>query len=95
MVDRERESFPPGTSVVWRSRPNGEVGYVFGCRVLLDEPKVVAVVQSTGSPIMRRIAERGGPNGRSLIPGTWNGSRERHGSGHQPCGCIRSDAGMQ
>lgn len=77
MVDRERESFPPGTSVVWRSRPNGEVGYVFGCLVLIDEPEVVAVVQSTGSPIMRRIAERGGPNGRSLIPGTWNGSREQ------------------
>jgi hypothetical protein len=75
MVRRERERFASGRSVVWRSRPSGEVGYVFGCRVLLDEPEVVALVQSTGSPIMRRIAERGGPNGRSLIPGTWDGSR--------------------
>jgi Protein of unknown function (DUF402) len=69
------EPFPVGSSIVWRSRPDGDVGYVIGCRVLIDEPDVMAVVQPTGSPIMRRDAQRGGPNGRSFIPGTWDGSR--------------------
>jgi hypothetical protein len=69
------EPFPVGTAVVWRSRPDGDVGYVIGCRVLLDEPDVLAVVQPTGAPVMRRNARRGGPNGRSFIPGTWDGSR--------------------
>lgn len=41
----------------------------------MDGPDVAAVVQPTGSPIMRRIAQRGGPNDRSFIPGTWDGSR--------------------
>ena len=36
---------------------------------------MTALVQPTGSPIMRRNAQRGGPNGRSFIPGTWDGSR--------------------
>ena len=60
---------------MWRSRPDGDVGYVIGCRVLLDQDDVAAVVQPTGSPIMRRNAQRGGPNGRSFIPGTWDGTR--------------------
>lgn len=41
----------------------------------MDLADVAAVVQPTGSPIVRRIADRGGPNGRSYIPGTWDGSR--------------------
>jgi hypothetical protein len=69
------EPFATGSSVVWRSRPDGDVGYVIGCRVLRDDGDVAAVVQPTGSPIMRRSAQRGGPNGRSFIPGTWDGSR--------------------
>ncbi len=60
---------------MWRSRPDGDVGFVIGCHVLLDEPEMAALVQPTGSPIMRRNARRGGPNGRSFIPGTWDGSR--------------------
>ena len=69
------EPFPVGSSVVWRSRPDGDVGFVIGCRVLLDEPDMAALVQPTGTPVMRRNADRGGPNGRSFIPGTWDGSR--------------------
>lgn len=68
--------FAVGSDIVWRSRPGGDVGYAFGCRVLLDEDEVAAVVQPTGSTITRRIGERGGPQGRSLLPGTWDGSRE-------------------
>lgn len=80
-----RAPFPVGTPIVWRSRPNGDVGYIFGCRVLLDEPDVAAVVQPTGSPIMRRVAQRGGPNGRSFLPGTWDGSRRESRWDRPPC----------
>lgn len=52
------------------------MGYVFGCRVVVDDTDVMmAVLQPTGSPVVRRVAQRGGPNGRSFIPGTWDGSR--------------------
>lgn len=44
--------------------------------MLLDDDEVAAVVQPTGSTITRRVGERGGPQGRSLLPGTWDGSRE-------------------
>ncbi|MGQ0434517.1 MAG: DUF402 domain-containing protein [Microthrixaceae bacterium] len=77
--------FDVGSQIVWRSRPGGDVGYVFGCRVLLDEPEVAAVVQTTGSPIMRRIAQRGGPRGRSFVPGTWDGSRREVAWDQPPC----------
>jgi hypothetical protein len=79
------EPFTVGSEIVWRSRPGGEVGYVFGCRVLFDEPAVAAVVQATGSPIMRRIAQRGGPKGRTLLPGTWDGSRWESSWDRPPC----------
>jgi hypothetical protein len=38
------EPFAAGTPVVWRSRPNGAVGYVFGFRVLIDALDVKAVL---------------------------------------------------
>lgn len=79
------QPFAVGSPIVWRSRPGGDVGYVFGCRVLLDEPEVAAVVQPTGSPIIRRIAQRGGPNGRSFLPGIWNGSRQQSNWDRLPC----------
>lgn len=82
---RGDQPFSVGTDIVWRSRPGGDVGYVFGCRVLLDEPEVVAVIQPTGSPVMRRIAQRGGPKGRSFLPGTWDGSRRMVKWDRPPC----------
>lgn len=85
-VPRDRP-FDVGTEIAWRSRPGGDVGYTFACRVLLDDPEVAAVVQPTGSTIMRRIARRGGPRGRSFLPGTWDGSRDE-GSWKQPP-CVR------
>jgi hypothetical protein len=69
-----RSTFASGRPIVWRSRPGGAIGYVFGCRVLLDEPDALAVVQPTGAPVRRRLAALGGPNGRSLLPGTWTGA---------------------
>lgn len=67
--------FAAGSSVVWRSRPGGVVGYVCGCRVLLDEPGVIALLQPTGAPISRRGGTRAGPRGRSLPSREWDGSR--------------------
>lgn len=69
------EPFPVGTPVVWRSRPDGEVGFVFACRVLADDHDVIAVVQATGAQMSRRVGQRGGPRGRSLLTGTWDGAR--------------------
>jgi hypothetical protein len=69
------EPFAAGTEIVWRSRPKGEIGYVFGCRVLVDDPDMVAIVQPTGAPVVRRLGARGGPQGRTLLPDKWNGKR--------------------
>src|SRR5687768_15118107 len=71
------QPFAAGTPIVWRSRPDGDIGYVLACRVLVDDAEIVAVVQPTGAAISRRVAQRGGPNGRSFIPGTWNGERRQ------------------
>lgn len=79
------QPFERGAEIVWRSRPGGAVGYVFGCRVVLDEPDVAVVVQPKGSPISRRVAQRGGPNGRSLLPGSWDGSRQSSRWDRPPC----------
>ena len=73
-VDRS-EPFPVGASIVWRSRPGGDVGFVFGCLVLADDDETAAVVQPTGAPISTRKGRRGGPGGRSLLTGHWDGSR--------------------
>lgn len=69
--------FELGDEVVWRSRPGGDVGYVFACRVWVDDPSVKIIVQSSGSSVVHRVGQRGGPNGRSLLPGTWHGSRRQ------------------
>ena len=53
--------------------------------MLIDEPEIAAVVQPTGSTIMRRVAGRGGPQGRSFLPGTWDGSREERSWDRPPC----------
>ena len=58
---------------MWRSRPDRRIGFVFACRVLVDEPEVIAVVQPTGAPVARRVGVRGGPGGRAMVPGGWDG----------------------
>jgi len=74
--------FSYGAPIVWRSRPRGEVGFVFGCRVVLDNEDVASVVQQPGDPMVRRLGTRGGPQGRSLLSRGWNGERE-HGEWQQ------------
>lgn len=76
--------FEHGAPIVWRSRPGGEIGFVFGGRVVLDNDDVAAVVQQMGDPVVRRVGARGGPQGRSLLPGGWNGQREHSQWQHDP-----------
>ena len=59
---------------MWRSRPDGRIGFAFACTVLVDEPDVIAVVQPTGASVARRVGVRGGPGGRALVPGGWDGT---------------------
>ena len=68
------QSFSRGAAIVWRSRPDRGIGFVFACRVLADEPDRIAVVQPTGAPVARRVGRRGGPGGRAMVPGGWDGT---------------------
>jgi hypothetical protein len=65
-----------GSRVVWRSRPGGQIGYVFAALVIEDGPEVTALFQPTGAPCKRRSGRRGGVRGRQLLPGDWAGSHE-------------------
>lgn len=62
--------------MVWRGRPDEGVGYVIAGRALLDTPEVHAIVQPTGSQVARRVGRRGGPRGRSMLPGGWDGTHQ-------------------
>src|SRR5437870_4494895 len=55
-----------GAQVVWRSRPGGQVGFVFAAIVLEDCPNVTALFQPAGAPCKRRCGDRGGPSGRLM-----------------------------
>ena len=65
-----------GGQVVWRSRPGGKVGFVLAAIVLEDSPGVIALFQPTGGACKRRSGERGGPAGRQMLPGGWDGGHE-------------------
>lgn len=72
---RRLEPFPVGAPIVWRSRLDDGIGFVFACRVVADDNTVVALVQPTGATVSRREGRRGGPRGRSMLPDGWDGSR--------------------
>ena len=83
MAERATQ-FAVGSPVVWRSRPAGAVGYVCACRVVLDEPDVIALFQPTGAPVSPRIGTRAGPRGRSFGGRDWDGTRSIDTWGHPP-----------
>jgi hypothetical protein len=66
----------PGEHVVWRSRPQGQVGYVMPTTVVEDGPEVTVLFQPMGSVCKKRSGRRGGPDARSMLPGGWDGSYE-------------------
>lgn len=63
-----------GDHVIWRSRPQGQVGYVIPFIVIEDSESVIALYQVAGSVVKRRSGQRGGPRGRSMLPGGWDGN---------------------
>lgn len=65
-----------GDEVVWRSRPQGSVGYVFAAFVVEDADDAIALFQPAGGPCMRRVGVRGGPGGRQMVAGGWRGEHE-------------------
>lgn len=69
-------SFERGQSVLWRSRPQEAVGYVIAANVAHDDEDFSALWQPAGAPLRRRRGARGGPRGRGMLPGGWDGSHE-------------------
>lgn len=65
-----------GDSVVWRSRPQGQLGYVMPLMVVVDTAALTVLFQAPGSICKRRTGVCGGPRGRSLLPGEWHGRHE-------------------
>ena len=65
-----------GDEVVWRSRPDGTIGYVFAAIVVEDSEDVIALFQPAGAPCKRRTGARGGPGGRVMLPQGWDGGHE-------------------
>jgi hypothetical protein len=83
----------PGTSVVWRSRPGGRIGYTLSAWVVADTPVYTVLYQPAGSICMQRTGVRSGPNGRNLIA-WWDWDRATlevtHGHSDQPDPAGRS-----
>ncbi len=67
-----------GDHVIWRSRPQGEVGYVIPCTVVADTPRMSVLFQATGSICKKRTGQRGGPQGRNLIANGRSSSHQDH-----------------
>ena len=57
--------------VVWRSLPEGNVGYVFPATIVCDDDDVIGLFQHTGSICKKRTGKRGGGMTR----------RKKHASG--------------
>ena len=66
----------PGETVVWRSRPQGNVGYVIPMTVVVDEPRCTVLFQATGSVCKKRSGRRGGPGGRTMVSDGWDGRHD-------------------
>lgn len=59
--------------MVWRSRPQGQIGYTIPFTVIEDSAAVIALVQRDDSTCMKRTGAHGGPKGRSMLPDGWDG----------------------
>jgi hypothetical protein len=61
---------------VWRSVKDGIVKTARPMRVVRDDDELVALYLCPGTRYQRRTGVRGGPRGRSLLPGGWSGEYE-------------------
>lgn len=72
--------FDRGTSIVFREvvpeafggLPD-HPGLVYSAIVIADHPSAIVTFQPVGGPLMRRTGTRGGPRGRNIIRGGWDG----------------------
>jgi len=64
-------AFARGSQVVWRSRPQGCIGYVKPMIVVEDGSDITVLFQPSGTVCKRRAGARGGPRGRLLLD--WSG----------------------
>jgi hypothetical protein len=62
-----------GDQVVWRSRPGGGIASVLPMTVVEDSSELTVLFQAVGSVCKKRTGKRGGPGGRSMLPGGWDG----------------------
>ena len=66
--------FARGDIVIWRSRPDGAVGYTLPAYVLQDDDGAIVLFQPAGTICKKRTGRRGGPRGRNLVD--WSGGHE-------------------
>lgn len=64
----------PGEPVAWRSVHDGHAGYTIPMVVIADDTDAIALWQPPGTVCKVRNGRRGGPNGRSMLPGGWDGT---------------------
>lgn len=67
-------SWNRGDVVVWRSRPGGDSATVIPMLVIEDCSDYVALFQVAGCVCKKRSGVRGGPGGRGMLPGGWDGT---------------------
>lgn len=70
------DTFPVGTPVVLRSVFADHVGAVFPGVVISDDDTVTAVYQPAGTSVLVRTGRCGGPHGRNMYPGGWDGGHQ-------------------
>lgn len=73
-MNQERSRFRRGQRALWRSVSELGPGYVIPATVVTDDDQTIALFQHHGVVCKRRTGQRGGPRGRNLLPGSWDGS---------------------
>ena len=58
---------------MWRGVQDGAPGYVLHATVVCDDNDIIGLYQHSGSVCKRRSGKRGGPSGRNMLPGGWDG----------------------
>lgn len=71
LVRRDR-----GDAVLWRSIYDARPGFVMPTRVIEDSAQAIALFEPTGVTVKARVGTRGGPRGRNMLPGGWDGRYE-------------------
>lgn len=66
----------PGEAVLLRSVFDDHVGAVMPCVVVQDSAECVALYQPPGTSMLIRSGRRGGPRGRNMFPGGWDGGHD-------------------